>query len=81
MDKTNEDLLSIGELAALSGLRWSTLKLYAEKELLPYTQKGFRSRRLFNKEICIGLLERVKEMKAERMTLKEIINKIKEVKQ
>jgi len=49
MSKKDDTILSIGELAKLSGFRQSTLKYYTEIGILPFTQDGERLLRKYKK--------------------------------
>lgn len=76
MDKKNtkdDTILSIGELAKVSGVRQSTLKYYTEIGILPFTQDGKRLIRKYNKNEALGRLEEIKKLKEKRMTIKEIV--------
>ena len=73
--KSNDDIiLSIGELAKVSGVRQSTLKYYTEIGILPFEQAGERLIRKYKKDEALKRLEEIKKLKEERMTIKEIIN-------
>jgi len=62
--KTTEknNILTIGELAEVSGIRLTTLKYYTELGILPFNQA--------EKE----RLGKIKELKEKRLTIKEIID-------
>lgn len=72
--KKKSELISIGELANLSGLRSSTIKFYTEQGLLTFNQEEEGLRRHYDKA---GAMERLKEIeklkKDKRLTIKEII--------
>ena len=73
--KSNDDIiLSIGELAKVSGVRQSTLKYYTEIGILPFEQAGERLIRKYKKDEALKRLEEIKKLKEKRMTIKEIIN-------
>lgn len=73
-DAKDDTILSIGELAKLSGFRQSTLKFYTEIGLLPFSQDGERLLRKYKKEEALKRLEEIKKLKEKRLTIKEIIN-------
>ncbi|MBU4601593.1 MerR family transcriptional regulator [bacterium] len=66
-------VLTIGELAEVSGIRLTTLKYYTELGILPFSQGGERLTRKYNKEEALERLEKIKELKKKRLTIKEII--------
>ena len=66
-------VLSIGELAEVSGTRLTTLKYYTELGLLPFSQDGERLTRKYTEGEALERLEKIKELKEKRLTIKEII--------
>jgi DNA-binding transcriptional MerR regulator len=70
-DKNN--VLTIGELAEVSGTRLTTLKYYTELGILPFNQDGERLTRKYKKDEALKRLEEIKELKEKRLTIKEII--------
>ena len=76
MDKKVTDknsILTIGELAEVSGTRLTTLKYYTELGILPFSQDGKRLTRKYKEEETLKRLEKIKELKGKRLTIKEII--------
>ena len=76
MDKKvtgKNSILTIGELAEVSGIRLTTLKYYTELGILPFSQDGKRLTRKYKKEETLKHLEEIKELKKKRLTIKEII--------
>ena len=76
MNKKNmekDEVLTIGELAEVSGVRLTTLKYYTELGILPFNQGGERLTRKYNKEEALERLEKIKELKEKRLTIKEIV--------
>ena len=76
MDKktTKEnDVLTIGELAEVSGIRLTTLKYYTELGILPFNQEGERLTRKYTEGKALERLEKIKELKEKRLTIKEIV--------
>jgi len=73
--KTSEknEVLTIGELAEVSGTRLTTLKYYTELGILPFNQAEKRLTRKYNKEEALDRLEKIKELKGKRLTIKEIV--------
>jgi len=76
MDKKATDkngILTIGELAEVSGTRLTTLKYYTELGILPFSQDGKRLTRKYKKEEALKRLKEIKKLKDKRLTIKEII--------
>lgn len=73
--KTSEknNILTIGELAEVSGVRLTTLKYYTELGILPFNQAEKRLTRKYKKEKALERLGKIKELKEKRLTIKEII--------
>ncbi len=67
------NILTIGELAEVSGTRLTTLKYYTELGILPFNQAEKRLTRKYNKEKALERLEKIKELKEKRLTIKEIV--------
>lgn len=74
--KTSEknNILTIGELAEVSGIRLTTLKYYTELGILPFSQDGERLTRKYNEEEALKKLNEIKKLKEKRLTIKEIID-------
>ena len=74
--KTSEknNILTIGELAEVSGTRLTTLKYYTELGILPFSQEGKRLTRKYKEEGALERLKKIKEMKEKRLTIKEIVD-------
>lgn len=71
IEKNN--ILTIGELAEVSGTRLTTLKYYTELGILPFNQAEKRLTRKYKEEEALERLEKIKELKEKRLTIKEII--------
>ncbi|MCK5767474.1 MAG: MerR family transcriptional regulator [Candidatus Atribacteria bacterium] len=73
--KTGEEnnILTMGELAEVSGIRLTTLKYYTEIGILPFSQAEKRLTRKYKKEEALERLDKIKELKKKRLTIKEII--------
>ena len=68
------NILTIGELAEVSGTRQTTLKYYTELGILPFSQAGERLTRKYKEGEALERLEKIKELKKKRLTIKEIID-------
>jgi len=73
IEKNN--VLTIGELAEVSGTRLTTLKYYTELGILPFNQAEKRLTRKYKKGEALERLEKIKELKEKRLTIKEIITR------
>jgi len=71
-EKSN--VLTIGELAEVSGTRLTTLKYYTELGILPFNQEGERLTRKYTEGEALERLEKIKELKEKRLTIKEIVD-------
>ena len=67
------NILTIGELAEVSGVRLTTLKYYTELGILPFKQAEKRLTRKYKEEEALERLEKIKELKEKRLTIKEIV--------
>jgi len=67
------NILTIGELAEVSGIRQTTLKYYTELGILPFSQAGERLTRKYREGEALERLEKIKELKEKRLTIQEII--------
>jgi len=72
IEKNN--VLTIGELAEVSGIRLTTLKYYTELGILPFNQAEKRLTRKYNKEEALERLGKIKELKEKRLTIKEMVD-------
>ena len=72
------NILTIGELAEVSGVRLTTLKYYTELGILPFNQAEKRLTRKYKEEEALERLEKIKELKEKRLTIKEIIDHFNE---
>jgi len=72
-DIKDDNVLTIGELSEVSGTRLTTLKYYTELGILPFNQAEKRLTRKYNKEEALERLEKIKELKEKRLTIKEIV--------
>jgi DNA-binding transcriptional MerR regulator len=69
----NSNILTIGELAEVSGTRLTTLKYYTEIGILPFSQEGKRLTRKYKEKRALKRLEEIKKLKEKRLTIKEIV--------
>ena len=67
------DVLTIGELSEVSGTRLTTLKYYTELGILPFNQAEKRLTRKYTEGEALERLEKIKELKEKRLTIKEIV--------
>jgi len=58
----------------LSGTRLTTLKYYTELGILPFNQAEKRLTRKYKEEEALKRLEKIKELKEKRFTIKEIVD-------
>ena len=72
-ESKDDDILSIGELAKVSGVRQSTLKYYTEIGILPFAQDGERLIRRYKKDEALKRLKDIKKLKEKRLTIKKIV--------
>jgi DNA-binding transcriptional MerR regulator len=72
-DTKDDSILTIGELSEISGTRLTTLKYYTELGILPFNQAEKRLTRKYKEEEALERLEKIKEMKEKRLTIKEIV--------
>jgi DNA-binding transcriptional MerR regulator len=70
--------LTIGELAEVSGTRLTTLKYYTELGILPFSQGGKRLTRKYTEGEALERLEKIKELKEKRLTIKRLTRKYTE---
>ena len=67
------EVLTIGELSEVSGTRLTTLKYYTELGILPFSQAGERLTRKYTEGEALERLDKIKELKEKRLTIKEIV--------
>ncbi len=68
----SSEYVSIGELARLTGCRYSTLKFYTEEGMLPFEQAEENLTRRFPRERAIARLEEIQGMKAQGLSIPDI---------
>lgn len=68
--------ITIGELARLTNLRYSTLKYYTEEGMLPFVQAEERLTRRYEREKVMPILERINTLKKMGFRIYEIKQKL-----
>ena len=68
------DFLKMSELAELCGVRYSTIKFYAELGLLPYEQQGKRLAKYYPAKEASQRLKEILRLKEKGKSIGEIIN-------
>lgn len=70
------EYISIGELVRLTSTRYSTLKYYTEEGMLPFQQEEQKLTRRYHRENSVKLLEVIKGLKTEGLSVAEIKDKL-----
>lgn len=66
------EYVSIGELARLTGCRYSTLKFYTEEGMLPFEQEEANLTRRYRREESVELVERIRTLRQEGMSVPQV---------
>lgn len=66
------EFVTIGELARLTDVRYSTLKYYTEEGLLPFEQAEEKLTRRYRREASVDRIAWLKEMRAQGKSIAEI---------
>lgn len=66
------EYVTIGELARLTGVRYSTLKFYTEEGFIPFSQEGEKLTRRYHREQAIGQINNIKNMREKGLTISQI---------
>mgnify|MGYP000700754505 CR=1 FL=1 len=66
------DYVSIGELARLTGCRYSTLKHYTEEGMLPFEQEEENLTRRYRREQSVQLVEWIRQQRKDGRSVTEI---------
>lgn len=66
------DYVSIGELARLTGCRYSTLKFYTEEGLLPFEQAGENLTRRFPREKACARLAAIRALREQGVRVPDL---------
>ena len=69
---STSEYVSIGELARLTGMRYSTLKFYTEEGMLEFEQEEENMTRRYKRVESIAILGRIKELKASGLNIEEV---------
>lgn len=72
------DFVSIGELARITNMRYSTLKFYTEEGMLPFEQSEGRKTRQFPRKAAIDRLAFIQELKGIGFRIPEIKQQVLE---
>ncbi|MFS0892117.1 MerR family transcriptional regulator [Peribacillus frigoritolerans] len=75
-DILKSEYISIGELARITDLRYSTLKYYTEADLIPFEQLDENLTRRYPLEAAVERVETIKSLKKSGLTIAEIRDKI-----
>lgn len=68
----DSELVTIGELVRLTGIRYSTLKYYTECGLLPFFQEATNLTRRYKRVNSIKRLDLIEDLKAQGNSIEEI---------
>ena len=66
------DYVTIGELARLTEVRYSTLKFYTEEGMLPFRQEGENLTRRYRREESVARVRRIQELRRAGRTVPEV---------
>ena len=69
---STSEYVSIGELARLTGCRYSTLKYYTEEGMLPFEQEEENLTRRYRRVETVERIERIISLKDSGKTIPEI---------
>ncbi len=71
-DIQQSEYVSIGELARITDLRYSTLKYYTEAGLISFEQKEENLTRRYPRKLSVKRIKMINQLKESGMTIKEI---------
>ena len=66
------EYITIGELARLTDVRYSTLKFYTEEGMIPFRQPEKNLTRRYKREEAVARILGIKKMRAEGKSVPEI---------
>ncbi len=66
------EYVTIGELARLTDVRYSTLKFYTEEGMIPFRQPEKNLTRRYKREEAVARVFEIKKMRAEGKSVPEI---------
>jgi len=69
-----KDFLKMSELAELCGVRYSTIKFYAELGLLPFEQQGKRLAKYYPAKEASQRLKEILKLRDKGQSIPDIIN-------
>ena len=73
MDKIlASEFVSIGELARLTGCRYSTLKFYTEEGMLPFLQEEENLTRRYKREASVARVAQIRELRESGKSVPEV---------
>ena len=70
------EYVTIGELARLTDVRYSTLKFYTEEGMIPFRQPEKNLTRRYKREEAVARVFEIKKMRAEGKSVPEIREKL-----
>lgn len=73
----SSEYVSIGELARITGCRYSTLKFYTEEGMLPFEQEEENLTRRFPREKAVSRITQIRELRAAGRGIPEIKKALK----
>lgn len=68
----SSEYVTIGELARLTGNRYSTLKFYTEEGMLPFEQEEEKLTRRYKREESVAQIEYILKLRQEGKSVPEI---------
>lgn len=71
-----KEFLKMSELAELNGVRYSTIKFYAELGLLPYEQRGKRLAKYYPAKEASKRLKEILKLRKKGQSITNIINEL-----
>lgn len=69
---STSEYVSIGELARLTGCRYSTLKFYTEEGMLPFEQEEENLTRRYQRENTVRKIEFIRNLRQDGKSIPEI---------
>lgn len=75
------EFVTIGELARLTGCRYSTLKFYTEEGMLPFEQEEEKLTRRYRREKSIQRIEYIRQLRSDGISvpkIKDLLSKERE---
>lgn len=70
----SSEYVTIGELARITGCRYSTLKYYTEEKILPFEQEEENLTRRYKREESVARIGKIQELKRQGRTIADIKN-------